>query len=40
MRIEWKIKDFFIPKDKIEDYFETLEQNGTGKSRNGTVGKT
>ena len=24
MRIEWEIKDFFIPKDKIEDYFETL----------------
>ena len=24
MRIEWEIKDFFIPKNKIEDYFETL----------------
>ena len=24
VRIEWDIKDFFIPKDKIEDYFETL----------------
>ena len=24
MRIEWEIKDFFIPKDKIEDYFETF----------------
>ena len=22
MRIEWEIKDFFIPKNKIEDYFE------------------
>jgi len=22
MRIEWEIKDFFIPKDKIEDYTE------------------
>ena len=22
MRIEWEIKDFFITKDKIEDYFE------------------
>ena len=25
MRIEWEIKDFFIPKNKIEDYFETLK---------------
>lgn len=24
MRIEWELNDFFIPKDKIEDYFETL----------------
>ncbi len=24
MRIEWETKEFFIPKDKIEDYFETL----------------
>ena len=24
MRIEWELKDFLIPKEKIEDYFETL----------------
>lgn len=24
MRIEWELEDFFIPKEKIEDYFETL----------------
>ena len=24
MRIEWELKEFFIPKDKIQDYFETL----------------
>ena len=24
MRIEWELKDFFIPKEKIEDYFSTL----------------
>lgn len=24
MRIEWKLKDFLIPQEKIEDYFETL----------------
>ena len=24
MRIEWELKDFLVPKEKIEDYFETL----------------
>lgn len=24
MRIEWELKDFLIPQEKIEDYFETL----------------
>ena len=24
MRIEWELKDFLVPKQKIEDYFETL----------------
>ncbi len=24
MRIEWELKDFLIPKEKIEDYFSTL----------------
>ena len=24
MRIEWELKDFLIPKDKIQDYFDTL----------------
>lgn len=24
MRIEWELKDFLIPKEKIEDYFDTL----------------
>lgn len=24
MRIEWELKDFFIPKEKIYEYFETL----------------
>jgi formyltetrahydrofolate deformylase len=24
MRVEWELKDFAIPKDKISDYFETL----------------
>lgn len=24
MRIEWELENFFIPKEKIEDYFETL----------------
>ncbi len=24
MRIEWELKNFFIPKEKIEDYFSTL----------------
>lgn len=24
MRIEWELKDFFIPKDKINEYFDTL----------------
>ena len=24
MRIEWELKDFFIPKDKIHEYFDTL----------------
>lgn len=24
MRIEWKLKDFLVPQEKIEDYFRTL----------------
>ncbi len=24
MRIEWELKDFLVPQEKIEDYFETL----------------
>ena len=24
MRIEWQLKDFLVPQEKIEDYFETL----------------
>lgn len=24
MRIEWELKDFLVPREKIEDYFETL----------------
>ncbi len=24
MRIEWELKDFLVPQDKIEDYFRTL----------------
>ena len=24
MRVEWELKDFFIPADKIEEYFQTL----------------
>lgn len=24
MRIEWELKDFLVPEEKIEDYFETL----------------
>ena len=24
MRIEWELKDFTIPRDKIGEYFETL----------------
>ena len=24
MRIEWELKDFLVPKEKIEDYFRTL----------------
>ena len=24
MRIEWELKDFVVPQEKIEDYFETL----------------
>ncbi len=24
MRVEWELKDFFIPADKIEEYFHTL----------------
>ena len=24
MRIEWELKDFLVPQEKIEDYFATL----------------
>ena len=24
MRIEWELKDFLVPQEKIEDYFRTL----------------
>lgn len=24
MRIEWELKDFLVPQEKVEDYFDTL----------------
>ncbi len=32
MRIEWELKDFLIPREKIEDYFETLYAQKYGMS--------
>lgn len=32
MRIEWELKGFLIPKEKIEDYFETLYAQKYGMS--------
>ena len=34
MRIEWELKDFLVPQEKIEDYFRTLyrsEERRVGK---------
>ena len=32
MRIEWELKDFLVPQEKIEDYFETLYAQKYGMS--------
>ena len=30
MRIEWELKDFLVPQEKIEDYFETATPRSIG----------
>ena len=39
MRIEWEIKDFFIPKNKIEDYLQILKTQVFLNNRCGLIYK-